>query len=178
MKIEDLNNKVVKIENFKTTFITLNFENEIYRFNYVDKKEAFLKQNKEGILKSYSEHPLLINYNENFLEIFINSSPLNSEAFIEEIKYSINKRIENYRDWKNYINLNTGINFKIFEENIKNGNGKILYAPISIVENIEKICDKYNVKIKVFGEKVYSTNKLIVIGDQYIICKDFQLFIQ
>ena len=34
MIIEDLNNQIVKIQDFNSNYIILNFENENYRFDY------------------------------------------------------------------------------------------------------------------------------------------------
>lgn len=175
IQIESINHQNVKIEDFKTTFVVLNVENNSYRLNYIKKKEVFLKQKDDGILKYYSEHPLLINHNESTLEVYINSSPADISTFINEIEHAINFIIKGWRSWKEYIEINSGIHLETFKQNIKDGNGKLLNASISIVESIEKICIKHQVKIKVFGERRYARHKLIIINNQFMIAKDFQL---
>ncbi|MGV0923928.1 hypothetical protein [Empedobacter tilapiae] len=173
IEIETFQNKQIEIKDFKTTYIVLKFNNELFRFDFKGKKEAFLKQRENGILKFYIEHPLLLNYNESNLEVFINSKPENHNEFINDIEQTINKSLQGWRNWKDYIEINTGINFEIFNKNVENGTGKLLSAPISIIEKIELICDKHNVKIKTFGKKQTFKNELIFINNQFIIAEKF-----
>ena len=88
MTINDLNNQVVRINDFNTNYITLNFENINYRFDFLGKKEAFLKEKNECKLLLFSDHPLLIDYNESFLEIFLNSKKQNKmRLFYQKNKF-------------------------------------------------------------------------------------------
>lgn len=173
--IEDLNNKNVGIKDFNSTYLTLEFGKELIRFDFTEKKEAFIKQKNNGVLRVYNKHPLLLNYNENNLEVYINSSPKNVESFIEDVENTINKFLKGWRSWKNYIEESTGINYEVFTQNVKNGRGKFLKAPFSIVDEIEKVCEKHNVKIKSFGDKKIYENKLIMVNNQFVIAKDFKL---
>ncbi|KFF23967.1 hypothetical protein [Chryseobacterium vrystaatense] len=172
-KIENFHNKVVEIEQFQSTFIILKIENNVFRFDFKHKKEAFLKQKGQGTLTFYEQHPLLINHNENNLEVFINSKPENAEQFIEDLKNSIDEITKGWRNWKDYIEINTGIDYPIFLQNIQKGSGKILTAPFSIIKSIEKTGAKHDVKIKYFGEKITTSNQLIIINNQFIIAEKF-----
>lgn len=116
---------------------------------------------------------MLINHNENNLEVFINSKPENAEQFIEDLKNSIDEITKGWRNWKDYIEINTGIDYPIFLQNIQKGSGKILTAPFSIIKSIEKTGVKHDVKIKYFGEKITTSNQLIIINNQFIIAEKF-----
>ncbi len=89
IQIDELDNQKVKIIDFKTTYIVLEYNNELYRFYFNEKKEAFLKQKEEGFLNVFIYHPLLINHNESYQETFINSSPNDVDLFIQEIQECI-----------------------------------------------------------------------------------------
>lgn len=173
VKIENLHHKVVEIEQFQSTFITLKFENKVFRFDFKNKKEAYLKQKGQGTLTLYDQHPLLINHNENNLEVFINSKPENVKEFIEDLKNTVDDLTKGWRNWKDYIEINTGIHYETFLHNIEKGSGKIMKAPFSIVENIEKLCDKHQVRIKYFGEKTITPHQLLMINNQFIIAEKF-----
>jgi len=174
--IENLQNKEVYIEDFKTTFIILNVENTLLRFDFKNKREALLKKKESGKLKLYTEHPLLINHNQSNLDVFINSKPANPDVFIEEIKKNIETATGGWRNWEDYIEINTGIDIQTFIRNIKNGSGKLLNAPFSIVENIEQICEKHQVKLKSFGDKTVFHHKMIIINNQFVIAEKFRLY--
>ena len=172
MKIENFNNKTVEIEVFQSTFIILKIENKLFRFDFKNKKEAFLKQKETGLLAFHEHHPLLINHNESNLEVFINSKPKNVELFVEDIKNSIDTITKGWRNWKDYIETNT---YEIFFQNIQKGSGIILKAPFSIIESIEKICKKHNVKMSYFGKKKIIFHQLIMINNQFVIAEEFNL---
>lgn len=175
IKIKNFNNKIVEIEAFQSTFIILKIENKLHRFDFKNKKEAFLKQKEIGLLTIHEYHPFLINHNESNLEVFINSKPENIELFVEEIKNSIDEITKGWRNWKDYIEINIGITYDIFLQNIQKGSGIILKAPFSIVENMERICEKHNVKISYFGIKKITPHQLIIINNQFVIAEEFNL---
>lgn len=175
IKIENYYNQIVEIESFQSTYIIFKIENKLFRFDFINKKEACLKRKETGKLIFHEHHPLLINHNENNLEVFINSKPENTEMFINDIEISIVEITKGWRNWKDYIEINTGINYKTFLHNIEKGSGKIMKAPFSIVENIEKLCDKHQVKIKYFGEKIITPHQLLMINNQFIIAEKIKL---
>lgn len=162
--IKDFNNQIVKIHDFQSTFLILEWEDNLYRFNFKNKKQAYLKQKETGKLKFYEQHPLLINYNESNHEIFLNSKPEFPEQYIEDIEFYINESVKEWRTWKDYIEIDTGINYNTFLQNIQKGSGKLLKAPFSIVEKIHELSEKSNIKISSFGEKTSTQHQLIMIN--------------
>lgn len=174
-KIKDFNNRIVTIHDFQSTFLILEWEHSLYRFNFKKKKEAYLKQKEMGKLKFYEQHPLLINYNESNHEVFLNSTPEFPEKYIKNIELCISESLKGWRNWRDYIEIDTGINYNIFLQNIQKGSGKLLKAPSSIVEKIHAVSEKGNIKISCFGEKTSIQHQLIVINNQYIIAEEFRL---
>lgn len=174
MTINDLNNQFIRIDDFNTNYISLNFENINYRFDFLGKKEAFLKEKNECKLLLFSDHPLLIDYNESFLEIFLNSKPKNIDFFLENIERIIHNRVLGFRELKDYLNK-SNLDFETFLKNINEGNGKFLNAPFSIIDEIEKFFIENNIKFKTFGEPKKFENQLLILDNQYVIATEFKL---
>lgn len=175
MEIQSLKNKNVEIEELQTTFIKIKVDGKIIRYNLSNRQESRLKKGKTGILKFYDEHPLLYDYSEKKIEIFINSSPTETKKFISELKETIEKRFLGFRTWEKFI-IDNGINFtmKTFIKNVEDGSGKLFIIPKCLEESINKVCYKYHVRTKAFDIISNPRNfKLITIGDNYIIASDF-----
>lgn len=173
MLIEHFQNKTVEIEGFQTTFIVLKVENTSIRFDFKNKKESFIQHKQTGILTFHTQHPLLINHNESYCEMYINSKPENPDLFVKDLENSINETAEGWRHWKEYIEIKTGINELVFFQNIQKGSGKLLYAPFSIIDRVEKVFERHHVAFSSFGKKIRTLNKLLMINDQFVITEDF-----
>jgi hypothetical protein len=176
VEIENLANRNVEIENYQSTFIVLNVDNQMLRFDFIKKVEFNLNKGTTGKLKYFENHPLLIDYNENFIETFINSKPENVDLFIDDIKSAIDSKTLGWRNWKDYFLERGFFSFENFVKNIKEGSGKLLKAPFSITQNVIKVCDKHNVKTKSFENVLKKNNYiLILIENDYVIAKEFKL---
>ena len=175
MEIQNLKNKNVEIEELQTTFIKIKVDGKTIRYNLINRQESRLKKEKNGILKFYDKHPLLYHYSEKKIEIFINSSPTETEKFINELKETIEKSFLGFRTWEKLI-IDNGINFtmKTFIKNVEDGSGKLFIIPKCLEESVNKVCFKYEVRTKTFEISSNPRNfKLITIGDNYIIASDF-----
>ncbi|MFC6268420.1 hypothetical protein [Frigoriflavimonas asaccharolytica] len=71
--IEDLVGRNVKILSTQTTFMIVEFLKQDYQINFDSKKEFHFIKGTEGYLNILNKHPLLTNYQDTFVEIFINS---------------------------------------------------------------------------------------------------------
>jgi hypothetical protein len=177
VNITDLQNKIVQVDNYQATFLTLKINDQLIRFDLIDKKEFNLKKGTSGEFCIYETHPLLIDYNENIVTTYINSKPDRFDNFVEDFENAINEITEGWRSWTNYV-TNRNINFTVdsFLSNVKSGAGKLIEAPFSITQKAIKVCDNHNVATKTFGNKLKQDNfKLIFIADNYVIAKEFKL---
>ncbi len=176
VNIVDLQNKIVQVDNYQATFLTLKIDGQQIRFDLIDKMEFNLKKGTRGQLKIYEAHPLLIDYNENTLTTYINSKPNHFESFISDFENAINEITGGWRDWTSYVQ-DRNINFTVdtFLDNVKSGTGKLLKAPFSITQKVVEICKKHHVATKVFGGELQRCSyKLIFIADNYVIAKEFR----
>lgn len=176
MNIEGIQNRIVQVENYQATFLILELNDQLFRFDFIDKKEFNLKKGTRGPLRIYQTHPLLIDHNENIVTTYINSKPDNFISFIRDFENAINEITEGWRKWTNYVqdrNINFTVN--IFLNNVKKGTGKLLEAPFSITQKVIEICNQYNVSVKTFGSELKLDNfKLILIDDNYVIAREFR----
>ena len=176
MQIENLSNRNLKIEDYQSTFIVLNVDAEILRFDFIKKVEFRLNKGTVGKLKYFEKHPLLIDYNENFVETFINSKPENPEKIIEEIKITIEELTLGWRNWKDYVIDTRLFKYETFVKNINDGSGRLLKAPFLITQSVIQVCEKHNVKTKSFGSELKTENyKLITIENDFVIAQEFKL---
>jgi hypothetical protein len=170
VNITDIQNKTVQVENYQATFLTLKIDDQLFRFDLIDKKEFNLKKGTQGHLKIFETHPLLIDYNENSLTTYINSKPDHFDNYLADFENAINEITKGWRNWTNYL-----LDRDIFLNNVKSGTGKLLEAPISITQKVVDICNKHNVATKTFGDELKRNNyKLIFIADNYVIAKEFR----
>lgn len=176
MNITDLQNKTVQIEICQATLMKLKINNQSYRFDFINKREFKLKQGTSGELFIYNTHPLLIDHNEFIETTYINSKPIDFTNFIEDFKNAIIDITQGWRNWESYV-THKGLNYTLenFFNIVKNGSGKLIEAPLSISQNIIKVCNKHNVRIKTFQNEVkVSSLILIMISDNYVIAEGFQ----
>ena len=146
------------------------------RFDFIRKKEFHLKKGNIGQFSYFENHPLLIDYNENIVETFINSKPEHIDVFISDFKKSIEAITEGWRSWTSYVeNKDSNLTIETFLSNVNNGTGKILEAPFTINQKVVAVCDLHNVSTVTFGKELERNNfSLIFIGDNYVIAKDFR----
>src|SRR5690606_14280593 len=95
-KIEDLIGKTVKIIATQTTYMVVNFQQEDYKIDFDRKEEFLIKKGTEGIIQIELQHPLLINYQEDFVETFINSQYSKSEELLKIFEQTINEQTKGY----------------------------------------------------------------------------------
>jgi len=170
VNITDIQNKTVQVNNYQATFLTLKIDDQLFRFDLIDKKEFSLKKGAQGHINIFEIHPLLIDYNENSLTTYINSKPDHFDNYLADFENAINEITKGWRNWTNYL-----LDRDIFLNNVKSGTGKLLEAPISITQKVVDICNKHSVATKTFGDELKRNNyKLIFIADNYVIAKEFR----
>lgn len=177
MNIRDLQNKIAVIQKYQSTFMVLNVEDKLLRFDCIQKQEFKITTGDGGTLLFLDQHPLLLDYNEGFKKTYINSRPDSIDLFLEEFKIAIEELLDGWRNWTRYV-TNSSIRFSVdnFVNNVKNGTGQLSYAPCSINERILAVCRKYNVDTVSFGEDLKKEKyNLLTIGDNnYVIAKEFR----
>ncbi|MES2731475.1 MAG: hypothetical protein V4714_06990 [Bacteroidota bacterium] len=175
MVIEDLIQQVITIEKIQTTYLVIHHGLQTVRIDLDDKREFALKVNTVGLVECIDNHPLLLNHNEAWITIYLNSKPENSPVLFQEIKAAIEAITGGWRNWTDYV-TDPGINFTLdtFKGNLENGSGKLLEAPETIAQRVVAVCDKHQVATKCFdSSKKPIAYRLLLVGQAYVIAKKF-----
>ena len=174
MNIEELNGLDVTILNYQTTYVYIQALNKNLRVNFTGKEEFKLAKETSGTSQLSENSPLLLDYNEPWSEIFINSKPLNPEHLMANIKTVIDTKTEGNRNWLSYVTKDCNFSFENFHRNIQEGNGLLMQAPISIANEIELLCNAVGVRTKSFTSRIeIIPKKILTIGANYVIAKEF-----
>lgn len=171
-----LQNKTVQVDNYQATFLTLKIDEQLFRFDFIGKKEFRLKKGDAGQFYYFEKHPLLIDYNEIIVTTYINSKPDHLERFMDDLKNAIEEITKGWRRWTNYLtDKNINFTFDQFLGNVKDGSGKLSEAPFTVNQEIIAVCNSHGVLTKSFESVLKPNNyKLILVGDNYVIAKDFR----
>ena len=112
--------------------ILIHANNKKVKVNFRGKEEFKLTKQTSGSFQLSENSPLLIDYNEPSSEIFINSKPSNPEHLMAKIKSVIDAKTEGSRNWLSYVTKDCNFSFDNFQRNIRQGNGLLMQAPLSI----------------------------------------------
>jgi len=172
-----LDNELVTVAVAQTTFAVLTTPKARFRVDFIDKAEAYLKPGMRGNFKSYSEHPLLLNYSSPQAEVYINSRPQNPEGLLIEIRQRIEAVFQGWRNWQGVLSGGE----KQLRTNLIDGSGLLLPgAPAVIAQPVIDACTEYGASTYVRGNLGMappdtSAFRLLLIGKGYVIAKDFHI---
>jgi len=175
------NEAMVTVAVAQTTFAVLSTPLARFRIDFIDKAEAYLKPGMRGSFKSYSEHPLLLNYNSRLAEVYINSRPEDPEGLLAEICKRIESIFQGWRDWRCVLAYQKSAGEKRLKQNLLDGSGLLLPgAPIVVAKAVIEACTDYGASTYVLGDigntlPVASPSLLLLIGEGYVIAKDFRI---
>lgn len=114
MNIEELNGLEVTILDFQTTYIHIQAVNEYLKVNFRGKEEFKLAKQTRGTFKLSENNPLLLDYNEPWSDIFINSKPPYPEHLMKKIKSVIHIKTEGSRNLLSYVTKDCNFSFENF----------------------------------------------------------------
>jgi hypothetical protein len=175
MNIEELNGLEVRIFGYQTTYVLIQSPKGEVRINFIGKEEFKLSKETGGTFRLLEKSPLLVDYNEPMTEVFINSKPSDPNFLLARIKTIIDAKTEGSRNWLRYVTKNSTFRFENFQRNVREGNGFLLEAPISIAKEIELFCSEAGVQTKSFSSnREIVPRKIITIGGDFVIAKEFR----
>lgn len=176
MEIQDLIDKLVEIESYQANYVIFNVDQQRIRIDFNHKREFRLKVKTKGQLQYFANHPLLMDYNESFTTTYINSKAENVDLVSNQIKAAIEEATLGWRNWTDYV-TDKRINYTLtnFKQNLRNGSGKLLEAPLTIARQVVAVCSQHQIETKLF-ETPSKTGlyKLILIERSYVIAENFK----
>lgn len=169
--------ELVTVAVAQTTFAVLTTPKARFRIDFIDKAEAYLKPGMRGNFKSYSEHPLLLNYSSPQAEVYINSRPQSPEELLIEIRQRIEAVFQGWRNWQCVLSGGE----KQLRTNLIDGSGLLLPGvPAVIAQPVIDACTEYGASTYVRGNLGMAPPdkldfQLLLIGKGYVIAKDFRV---
>lgn len=175
--IKELSGKFAVVISYQTTFVILKVDGQELRVNFYDKQEFVLKKGAVGELDYLIDHPLLKDFNEQSVSIYINSKPKNLAKLNFDIQASIYESMQGWRNWKDYItSKSSGILIETFTNNLLSGSGKIFEGPSSVAAKITEVYEKHDVLTKSFISTAKQNQfKLLLVGNNYVIADEFKI---
>ncbi len=172
------NNQLVTVMVAQTTFAVLTMPGQQYRVDYLEKAEAYLKPGMRGKFISYSEHPLLLNYNSRLVEVYINSRPQNSQQLFIELRERIQNVFQHWRDWRCVLLGKGEAGENQLRKNLLDGSGLLLRAPAIIAKAVIDACTEHGASTYVLGNienpsQAIPPFYLLLIGEGYVIAQNF-----
>ncbi len=176
MLVEQLNGLIAVVLNYQSTYLLLEVGTESIRVDFLRKKEFSLHKGANGTITLSSSHPILFDYNEGWASTYINSKAALPDQLEFQIKSAIDNITESCRSWLNYVPKRYLIPTEILRRNLREGNGLLLNAPISVAQEVTRICNEHEVQTKTFAmEASVTPHKVLCLETSYVIAEDFKL---
>ncbi|KAA6438856.1 hypothetical protein FEM33_15400 [Dyadobacter flavalbus] len=177
LQIEELSGKLVVVINYQTTYVIVKVDGNEMRINFDHKQEFKLVKGKSGQLQYLDEHPLLMNYNEQSISMYINSKPENAAKLNSEIQLAVDELLKGWRNWDSYfLDVHSRSSIETFKSNLLSGSGRIFEGPITIANRVIAVFEKHNVLTKSFpGLLKQKQYRLLLIENNYVIANAFEI---
>lgn len=153
----------------QTTYWEIESPNRTERIHFVGKEEShFTDQSFEDWSTTHS-HPALLDYQYDWLRVFVSTPVLTPGAILERIRYAINDLTYGMRDSTNYFNEFGA------ERVLTEGAGMLLDAPKPIADFCCKELSLAGVKYREHGSLRKRWPRLALkMGDSYVIAESFR----
>jgi hypothetical protein len=147
--------------------------NQLWRLQVNDVEEERIISEWTPNINIYKEHVLLLDYIDNYSELYFKGTTTNSEALFIDIFKSITQLSEDLSDISKYIFPPERIT-----ELSCQGYGLFARGPVTILREYERCLLKHGIKPIFIGEIKPTADKkqlrLITIGNSYCIGRTFQ----
>jgi hypothetical protein len=161
-----------KITRRQTTFWDVMFtDSGPHRILFRGKHEFFF--HGEGFLgfAVYDDHPLLMDYVEEWCDVYLASAVENTEPLISKLSQTVADVTRNWRSVYRY--LNSCFNTRAL---LQSGNGLLLAGPRTIVDGISPLFAEYRVATSILkGRPARGTPRALVLGSNFVVAESFEL---
>ncbi|MGI4744253.1 MAG: hypothetical protein ACRYG7_54585 [Janthinobacterium lividum] len=165
----------------QTTYLQLAIERALFRVDLLDKTEFRLKPGVRGALAYYTQHPLLLDYNQPSATLYLSSRSDNAQALLHDLSRAVASASQNWRALPRYLfGFSAAGASTLVLKNLADGSGILLEsAPAEIVRAVITTCEQHgvttyfrgsiNLELKL-GAELFS---IPFIGSCYVIARSF-----
>ena len=141
-----------------------------YRVNFDRKKEFSLEEPLFKGLKIEETHPLLEQYEQQEVTVYVSNAPSNAEMTLSEIDLSVRNHFKGWRSLNNYGNREYALTTIL-----KKGKGMFYRGPKGGAEVVKAVLEKHGVSFTSQEGRLPSDRfKVLLLGSNYVVAKDFR----
>lgn len=141
-----------------------------YRIHFQGKQEfLFLAENFQG-LAVHTDHPLLMDYLEEWRDLYITSAISNVESLILKLSQAVLEITNDWRSLSRYLNSEFDTTALV-----QAGNGLLLAAPRTIVDGVLPILVAHGVTTSILKGKVLrGSPRVLILGPNFVVAQSFK----
>lgn len=167
----------------QSTYLDLRVVAGVFRLYYVDKVEFRLKSGTHGPLAHYSQHPLLVDYQQPYATVYITSQASNPDGLWQDIAQAVARASDNWRSVDSYLlQWRHGADrWAVVKQNLVDGRGLLVEAaPLAIAEAVVEACTRHGATTSVLAAQEPRLNPMppfgvLFIGPCYVVARDFKI---
>lgn len=142
-----------------------------YRIHFWGKHEFFFHGEEFHGFAMYADHPLLMDYVEEWRNVYIASAVQNTEALISKLSRTVADLTKNWRSVYRYFN--SGFDTRAL---LQSGNGLLLAGPHTIVDGVSPLLVEHGVTSSILkGRPARGSPRVLIIGSSFIVAESFEL---
>ena len=141
------------------------------RIHFRGKKEFFFHCEEFSGVAVYTDHPLLMDYVEEWRDVYLASAIQDTEALIARLSQVVAELTENWRSVDRYLNseFNTQALFQ-------SGNGLLLKGPRTIADGVASLLTTHGVTISVLkGRPARGSPRVLTLGSNFVVAESFKV---
>ena len=153
------------------SFGAYDIPNQIWRLNTTEIKKEKIVINWATYPEIYSDHFLLYEFLDSYVELYYNSKAIDSERLFIELYTKHEALFGKWIDFESYIYVPKGYSMLCSAQN-----GLFARGPKTILKEYEKCLISNGIKTTYIGEieSEYKMLKLLILGDSYFIGENFE----
>ena len=142
-----------------------------YRIHFQGKHEFLFLAEEFQLLAVHSNHPVLMDYHEEWRDVFFASAIQNAEPLISKMSQAVSEITDGWRSLSRY--LNSALNMTSL---VQSGNGLLLAAPRTIVDGVSPILAAHGVATSVLkGRPPRGSPRALIVGSSFVVAESFRV---
>lgn len=163
----------------QTTYLDVVVATEVFRVQYHDKVEGWVKPGTQGQLAQATDHPLLWDYNGPRETVYLSQPARDPPRLVTELQHAVTTGTHGWRSLERYLFLRHKLNaLALLAQNLADGSGLLLQgAPVTVAEMVRATCHQHGATTytlpPILGAPIALPRRVLLIGRCYVIARDF-----
>lgn len=142
-----------------------------HRIHFQGKHEFLFHGEEFRGFAVYDDHPLLMDYVEEWRNVYVASAVQNTEPLISRLSQTVAGLTENWRSVHRY--LNSGFDTRAL---LQSGNGLLLAGPRTIADGVSPLLAEYGVVTSILkGRPARGSPRVLIMGSSFVVAESFEV---